>query len=444
MQHHEDKHAGQQYAIFHGDNRDKCGMCQSTSEDLTNHFKINHDAESVPMIFNPVKCSEKSVIELLKIDMKKKYQCRKCRKIFASKNEIVVHFSSAHHGEKVESKEVPDQDHQNIPDHCICGDCRKKVDYAYLSSHFWKHTYNFQCFNCPYESQDMSNLICHEMCEHNSNTADSHRESFKRKLKNSYFDSDMVFSNGLTIKTYNVLGTRFDGSKLFDISIDSFLNLMTEQAELKIKANQTEKNSTSTATSSSVPTVSQSQEVATPPVNEQRQGSVTPKLPTITDMLIEQQMYIRHVYVHGIRRNESTSSLFELCERMGIRRLKQDELSEITRLDDGLLVGFRDLKMKKWFIAQTKGKRVRSYKLFRLPRDHTPWNVYVQNYMTPYFRKMFNRLKKMNRQGRVHSFNLGENGFEVKIEANDRTEHTVQSEKQLEDLIKFGKIISTN
>ena len=116
--------------------------------------------------------------------------------------------------------------------------------------------------------------------------------------------------------------------------------------------------------------------------------------------------------------------------------VKDLEIQNIIQLEYGLIVRFRRLETKKIFISKTMGRFVLSNSLFLLPRGQTPWHIYAQNYMTPFYRNIHTAARDLTRDQRIHSYELNENGFVIKLRANDRTKHIVQSKEQLMDLVK--------
>ncbi|XP_055297298.1 uncharacterized protein LOC129565937 [Sitodiplosis mosellana] len=444
VQHHEDKHAGQQFAIVNRGDRDQCGLCRSKNDDMTNHFKVEHDMKSAPKIFNPICYTEKLIDELLKVNTHTKYQCEKCNQLFATQAEIAAHFENSHNGQAVQSKELTN--HGSTPDHLICGYCQGKVDYARYSSHFWDHSYNFSCSKCKYESSNLSEMIYHEKCRHQIDTVNTHRELFVNQLKNHFLTTIIIWPNGLTLKEQNVSGTKFDGSKSFNTFLDGFFSFMVSSAKKKIELNASER---STSQSESAATTVH---VITPQKQSQPQTastvtthSATSNRSTIIEELIEQQKLANNVFVYGIRSNLNERDLINVflkfCREVGVAGVTISDIhQDIIQCKDGIIVKFHRMDVKKEFTSKTRGKFVHSSVFnFYLPRGHASWKIYAQNHMTDYFRKIHRAVVQL----KPHSYELRKNGFAVKFGARG-DEHIIQSQQELIHLNNHGKIISRN
>lgn len=190
VKHHNENHIDQQFVIVNQTETKKCGICHFNAGDLIEHFKVQHDLKTIPKFFNPIYYSEKRINELLAINVHRKHQCHRCNGIFETQDEITAHLRISHSGECVQSSEFIDN--KRTVNHLICGYCQQNVDASRLLNHFREHSYKFLCTKCPYQSDDLSDLMCHEKIVHNIDITETHFGSFPTWMKNKFFNTDEI------------------------------------------------------------------------------------------------------------------------------------------------------------------------------------------------------------------------------------------------------------
>lgn len=233
VKHHKTRHTNKMFAVSDQENMKKCGICRFKDGNLIEHFKCTHEAEFSSKVFNPVLYLEERIIELLNINAENEFHCIECNETFPTHAETYCHFAILHAG--IDAN--PFIGGQNNPAYLICGFCAKIVDVNQYLNHFKKHSYNFPCTTCSYRSSDLAELVFHQRTVHNSDTLDHHCSVFPDWLRNKNLNTKLVFNNGLVLKNCNVLGTKFDDSKLFNIFVDGILDAKKERLEQMMKMN---------------------------------------------------------------------------------------------------------------------------------------------------------------------------------------------------------------
>ncbi|XP_055304953.1 uncharacterized protein LOC129569811 [Sitodiplosis mosellana] len=229
VKHHQEKHADALFVITDGMNAKKCGMCHFKDGDLVEHFKQKHDLNSTPKLFNPIYYSEERIAKLLSINVTKIYACGKCNEIIRTPNAIAQHSLDLHNGEAVELKEI--DDNHTTPYHFICDNCHDMVDATRYIDHLSEHTFNFRCTVCPYQSGDLSEIAFHEKIVHDFDSLSYHCMTFPVWMKKKLLGTNVVYANGLVLKAYNLLETKFDNSDRLDMFIRSYLDGKKKQAK---------------------------------------------------------------------------------------------------------------------------------------------------------------------------------------------------------------------
>lgn len=442
VKHHNVKHSDQQFAIVNRIDRKKCGLCHFRDGDLIEHFRMKHELKQMSKLFNPIQYTEEKIFKLLTISVNKKHQCNGCDQVFETRNQIAEHFKTAHNGQMVQSTEFVDN--HKMPIYVICGNCHKSIEYTRFLSHFREESYNFPCKKCSYQSNDMSELIFHEKIEHDVDSLKLHCESFPAWVKQKFLSTDMVFGNGLTLKAYNVLETKFDDSKLFDIFIAGFVDLKREQAKKKIEMIETSENTPNCSTfqSQAVPVeLSVPQTRPTVVSNEfHLQNENILQSPSESIEILElnkQQTLAKNVYVHGISRDLNITDLYgiflKLCRMLGVF-MTRASIESIVQCEYGLVARFHQMTAKKRIMSHRSELSIWISDLVPLHNDQTPRKVKIKNHMTPFYSAIHKAAAKFKRQVIVYSAKLDDTGFVIKMTANG-TEHIVQSKQQLIDLV---------
>ncbi|XP_031633907.1 zinc finger protein 11-like [Contarinia nasturtii] len=177
--HQDNQHPKKPLVIKHLLDADKCGLCSSNYDRaLIQHFENHHQLIFTANLFNPVVLTENILKELVKVKGHKKHKCIHCAEIFETKGEFHKHHDRKHQLLKKQSEKFYD----NESVHMICGVCENKTKANHLMNHLKIHNIASKCL-----------------------------------LKKFYWETKVVFGNGLILNKHNLLGTEWDDSKLLGV-----------------------------------------------------------------------------------------------------------------------------------------------------------------------------------------------------------------------------------
>lgn len=422
VEHHKNQHADKFFAISDRLNIKKCGICQFKDGNLIEHFKSSHESVSPPKTFNPVFYSEEKVTELLNIKAEKTHHCIECCLTFHTHAETYKHFAGVHAENGIEANPFIDSNpfvvFQSQPAYLICGFCAKIVDVNQYLNHFKKHSYNFKCSRCTYRSPDLAQLVFHERKIHSNDTFSYHCSVFPDWLRNKNLNTKMVFTNGLVLKYYNVLGTKFDDSKLFDIFIDGILDAKKECLEQMMKSNEMQDKQLS------------------------QDATRVAEDPAYVAELKRQRSLKYCLYIGGIRDNLKSMGLqnvfLNLCQKLEVN-VTAGDIKQIVEMNaNGLSVELYKPELKKMILNRTKNRTIWSSELIQVPKGEHPWKISINNELTPFFTNISKAAMALLKKGVIYSFKMGKDGFGFKRTNTDASK-IVRSKQELLDYTKTSE-----
>lgn len=206
VNHHKQQHPSKQFTIFDRIDPKKCGICQFKDGNLVEYFETKHQTAAKQTCLNPITYSKERIKKFLSINMHQNL------------------YSS-----------------QKRPGYLICGFCQKKVDFVRYLSHYNEHYYEFKCSHCTlFRSADLVELVLHEKNAHSIDSLNFHCTSFSSWIRKKYLNTTLVFGNGLILKNFNVIRTKFDESKHFEEFINEFLNSKREEVKKRLESEDTD------------------------------------------------------------------------------------------------------------------------------------------------------------------------------------------------------------
>lgn len=229
LKHHRQVHTNKSLAIVSYDDRNKCGICELPVEKMVDHFEKEH--KTIEDVFNPMRLSDEKLDNLLKIEVHKKRQCGHCAAIFETEEEIDTHNSIGHENMEKVSKLYTDYQSPYL----LCGYCQTKTSRDDYFNHIKTHPYVFRCWKCTHQTKDLVDLIVHDKYTHDKDTLDYHCLMFPDWIRTHFNETQVVFPNGLVVRNYNLIGTRFDDTKMFDLFVVGFIELVKAKFSLLIK-----------------------------------------------------------------------------------------------------------------------------------------------------------------------------------------------------------------
>lgn len=233
VKHHKNSHPSLQFAIVSQINRQQCALCPYSGDHIIAHFQTMHkfilktlSARHLRCIDVPFRLSNAQVDAHLNQQLHKKQKCGNCNAIFDTDRELRDHHSKNHNTQKLTIKEFYD----SINYHLICNCCKLKIDrYLYLN-HIEHCATSFSCHKCTFHTNDMVKLVQHDRQAHMYRNTFIYRcMQYKNRLKRDYLKTRVIFGNGLVLTKQNLLLTKYDDSKQFDVFIDKLLEIKKER-----------------------------------------------------------------------------------------------------------------------------------------------------------------------------------------------------------------------
>lgn len=211
-----------------------CVLCPYIGDSLVQHVKDTHEYISMLSnsclsgLENPVCLTDQSLIKLLSINVHAKKLCigegdQKCGFVSETRGGIRKHVFGDHFEKGATIQTF--FDNESIKVIVMC--CNDEIELKDLFSHFSNpdHRPNGTdvCHNCGLQASNMFYLYKHYVQCHQE-WHDSTPECIYREVCGGLFHSSrVVFGNGLTLSLQNLIGTKFDFSKMFESLIEELI-----------------------------------------------------------------------------------------------------------------------------------------------------------------------------------------------------------------------------
>lgn len=181
------------------------------------HFQEKHDIAETSM-FCPIPLDEENLIVLVEMKNLKKRLCKICGLIFDTKRGFINHHKKHH--DKL-STEVSVEKFYDKSIRLMTGCCREIIDSDKLAKHLTTHQMLSQCPECSFKALDLYELTSHHLNMHNpgNNVA----EVFRSAMLRIYWNTKVLFGNGLILSKHNLLRTKYDDSKQFEIFVNKII-----------------------------------------------------------------------------------------------------------------------------------------------------------------------------------------------------------------------------
>lgn len=167
--------------------RSKCGLCLADDGDgsMRTHFENNHQTVLKADLFSPIPLSNYILQKLVYVEGQRKYKCGYCAEIFETKDEFKSHHSKKHFLVEPDSEKL--YDNQSM--HLIAGCCGVKLEPNKLFGHFKEH-----------------------------------KRMSESRLTTYYWETTVIFGNGLMLNKHNLLGTELNDANEFETFLNDFIN----------------------------------------------------------------------------------------------------------------------------------------------------------------------------------------------------------------------------
>lgn len=367
-----------------------CALCNSNDTDMVNHFKLVHNIINKAHVYNPICISDKVVNQLLAIKIHKKFMCEHCPSVCQTQDEIAMHYLNAHNGLQMKvSKCISDK---SI--HIICWYCNILLAGKEFMQHIRRHSNAMKCVECKFKSADINEHVKHAASVHNTiKTIDDICLEFSDQLKRKYFETKILFGNGLVLVKHNLLGTKMNDSRLFGM-------LIKELMETK-KSHQ----------SKSEPNV----------INDDEQEETSP-----IDELDKQTRLLDCVQISNFPNDDKTNVLTLFLQYTELLEcpLNVDDVDKVYRLDGNrshLIVKFNTNEAKEKLLQSATEKDIESGHLVDLPSSGQSKLIKVENFLTPWYKEMNRLAFDARKAGKILCFWINEGGMAVKRTKNTPT-----------------------
>lgn len=181
IKHQKNVHQQRSFAIESFLNPEKCGICNKKVGDITEHCTKEHEMLQYTKVVDPVHMNEDLLVEL---------------------STFYCDYSAVHH--------------------LISGCCFEQVPATMnaLLYHILCHLEQINCTRCSFSSSDGFKFAKHDCVQ----TISDILTRFRRNLHDIFFDTRIVFKNGLTVTRANLIGTGYDNDSSF--AFDAFVKEM--------------------------------------------------------------------------------------------------------------------------------------------------------------------------------------------------------------------------
>ncbi|XP_055302403.1 uncharacterized protein LOC129568480 isoform X2 [Sitodiplosis mosellana] len=418
VKHHQDNHTDEPFAVVTQADPEHDGLFQST-------------------LFNPARLSVGILGKLFAIDIHKKRQCGRCDIILETQHEMEVHQTAEHNGETISSEYFDGQSAYVICDHCSC-----KVDGTKFFHHIESHRYNFPCSKCDFKTKNLIDLVVHEKDEHRTNSLNYHCFEFSERLKKQFFNSKVVFGNGLVLTNYNFKNTIYDDSEQFDTFIASLIEKMKRKFNRIMEKRQV-KEPDSRATSRAASVISNTSDrvdqVRSLSVDSHRNPFRVSSMPSLMTELEQQNQLDNNLSVLGFPRlrNEDLTEMFlKLCKQLKVNVSHRDivRIYRTNGVIEQVIVKFRNFETKVMVKNSAHTRDVWTNDLFKLPPNEKPTKIFINLHTTRFYGKMVSIAREARKNNNIYSYYLCKRGLIVKRTENSK-ERVILSNNELMDFI---------
>lgn len=342
-----------------------CALCNSDDNDLVNHFKSVHKIINKATVYNPICMSDQMVEQLLTINVDNRLHMKVSR--LANSNDQTIHI--------------------------ICWKCDKLLVAEDFMHHMKSHSYSLKCTDCNFISADIKEHVKHAATVHNTiKTVDDICRTFSDILKRKYFETKILFGNGLVLVKHNLLGTRMNDSREFGC-------LIKELMEAKKSP--------------------QSKHEPIVVIDDDDE----PKQISPIDELDKQTRHLDCVQISDFPNDAQTNVLKLFLEYTELLEcpLNEDDVDNVYRLDGNrahLIVKLKTDEAKEQLLQCAAEKVIESGHLVKLRSGEESKPIKVENFLTPWYKQMNEIAMEARKSGKILCFWINKGGMAVKRTKN--------------------------
>lgn len=465
VEHQKTVHPNDGLIIANQSNRKNCSLCNHVGN-LNAHFEVAHNNILSNETSNPFRVTNEILKEILSIDIHQKCQCGHCATIFETVDELEHHHSMEHSELAIDSKQIHDEKKADLQ----CGECNLKVNQDEYFRHLEDHSFQFKCSECEFRTKILTELTAHNERVHRNNVVIVRSEEFTQHLTDVHCKSKMIFSNGLVLTNFNLMGTKYDKSSEFaevlralEEKVDSLVCKRSETVSTdsnhgksgdhhtnnSIDRNEISESDTNTNTNTNSDAFSMSSESSSASTLS-LSSSVSP-IPTQTTLskselqaeLKKQNELVNNLSITGIPMlaNENLLRIFDrICVKINAP-VTQRDVSKIFRTagpNQPIIVKLRTWTAKAKIKRCFKHKELWSSEIVSLPSRMSSTKVFVNLHTTRFYGRMVQIAKYYKMTGMIQSYYLSENGLLVRSHDGEQ-DFPVLSKQELINWVKSIK-----
>lgn len=444
-------------------NREQCALCHRVG-DLDDHFERAHKVILSKHSLNPFRVTDIILKEVLSIDIHQKRQCGHCKMIFETFHELEYHNSMKHSKLAIISNVVANEKRANMR----CEECNLMTNQEEYFKHLEKHSFQFKCSECRFQTKILAELMAHDARAHKSKVVKVQSEEFISHLKDVHSKSKMIFGNGLILSNFNLTGTKYELSvkfskvlKTLEERVDGLVRKNSIKTEIDtmsrdmIRGNDSDRETANNDASSDSDTDSDSDtfftssdtSTSSSTIFTTSDSSITSKSAlTKSELKAElkkQNELVNNLSITGIPclHNENLLRIFDrICKKIDAP-VTQKNVQKIFRTsgpNQPIIV-----KLKTW---TAKANVKRSFKhndlwssdIVSLPSNMPSTRLFVNLHTTRFYGKMVQIAKYYKKIGIIQSYYLCENGLLVRSR-DDINDRQILSKQELLDWIRDVK-----
>ena len=298
----------------------------------------------------------------------------------------------------------------------ICGYCHTSVSRDDYFGHLKTHPYVFRCWKCTYQTKDLADLIMHDKYEHDRDTLDYHCSVFPDWIKTHFNDTKMVFPNGLVFRNYNLLGSIFDDSKVFQVFVDGFIEVVKVKLSFLIKDKSTDDGTK--ADGQLTPVEPDDESIGTEDTdfllaelnkqNELANSLIVIKMPRFTNLDLR-EMFLKFCDKINVKVSADDIQHIHRRSRDGrdMRKFREGR-------DDDTIVCLRSYELKEEIRIAAQKMPIFSGDVFQLQPDQWNKQMKVISHTTRYYFDMLAIAKEARTDRKIFNYELSKQGLHIK------------------------------
>lgn len=291
------------------------------------------------------------------------------------------------------------------------------------------------CSKCDFKANDLIDLIVHDKDDHHISSLNYHCLDFSEQLKKQFFNSKVVFGNGLILTNHNFKNTIYDDSKQFDDFIESLVESVKRKFNrlIRKKIGESERDVASRATSV----------VSYGSFDSHRNPFRVSSMPSLITELKQQNQLDNNLSILGIPcfRDENLMEIFmKLCKKFKAK-ISPVDIVNIYRhngVSQPVIVKFRNYESKILVKNCAHLRNVWSSDIFKLSPGQQSAKIFVNLHTTRFYGKMVSIARDAKRSKSLYSYYLCKRGLVVKRTELSK-ERVVLSANELMDYIYGSK-----